>query len=217
MRMLVVNRKSIMSILTTVLVSISFFVVGCGEAEDDTEVEVVVNSQPSIGAIPDQTVNVGGTMEVKVIITDADVADTHTVKASADNTNVATVSVSGTTLTIKAVAVGTATLTVSVTDDSGQDNTAAVPVTFTLTVNELTYDAGDNIEELPTGFWVPQVVSKASFQIARGGQAVIEFNKDGYIENNGVTYTCVSGGGCRIEGARVTKGTIQVTGDAIKN
>ena len=59
--MLVMNRKSIVSILTTVLVSISHFVVGCGEADDDTE--VVVNSQPSIGAIPDQTVNVGGTVE----------------------------------------------------------------------------------------------------------------------------------------------------------
>ena len=141
MKMLVVNRNSIVSILATVLVSISLFVVGCSETEDDTEddtkVEVIVNSQPSIGAIPDQTVDIGGTVEVEVIITDADIGDTHTIKASSDNTDVATVSVAGTTLTIKGVAGGTATLTASATDDSGQDNSAAVPVRFTLTVNEV--------------------------------------------------------------------------------
>lgn len=212
MKMLVMNRKkNLVFILAVVLVSIAVFVIGCGEADDDTEIEIVVNSQPSIGAIPDQTVNVGGTVEVKVIITDGDVGDTHTVEASADNTNVVTVSVSGTTLTIKAVAVGTAMLTVSATDSSGQDNAAAVPGTFTLTVNELTYEPGDNIERLPVGFWVPQVVSGASFQIRRGGEAIIEFRKDGFIENDGTTYTCVSADGCRIEGTRVTKGTIKVT------
>ena len=139
MKMLVVNRNCIVSILATVLVSISFFVVGCSETEDDieddTEPEVVVNSQPSIGAIPNQTVDMGAEVTVAVNITDADVGDTHTVEASSDNTNVATVSISGTTLTIKGVAVGAATLTVSATDDSGQDNAAAVPVIFTLTVN----------------------------------------------------------------------------------
>ena len=39
MKTLTVNRKGIVSILTTVLVSISLFVVGCGEADDDTESE----------------------------------------------------------------------------------------------------------------------------------------------------------------------------------
>lgn len=211
MKTLLANRKIIMSILTTVLVSISLFVVGCGETEDDTETEFVVNSQPSIGAISDQTVDVGGTVEINVIVTDADVGDTYTVSASTDNTNVITVLVSGTTLTIKGVAVGTATLTVSATDSSGQDNAAAVPVTFALTVNEITYEPGENIEGLPVGFWVPQVVSGASFQIVRGGEAIIEFKKGGFIENDGVTYTCTSADGCRIEATRVTKGTIKVT------
>ena len=121
MKMLVIDRKSIVSILIVVLVSVSLFVIGCGEV-DDTETELVVNSQPSIGAIPDQIVDVGSTVEVKVIITDADVGDTHTISASSDKANVATVSVSGPTLTIKGVVGGTATLTVSATDDSEQDN-----------------------------------------------------------------------------------------------
>lgn len=54
MKILVVNRKSIVSILTSVLVSISLFLVGCGEVEDDTEVELAVNNQPSIGVITEQ-------------------------------------------------------------------------------------------------------------------------------------------------------------------
>lgn len=217
MKMLVINRKSIVAVLTTVLVSISLFIVGCGEADDETEVEFVVNSQPSIGAIPDQTVDVEGTVEVNVIITDADIGDTHTILVSSDKANVATVSVSGPTLTIKGVAVGTATLTVFAADDSNQDSADAVPVAFAVTVNETMYDAGENIEGLPDGFWVPQVISGASFQIVRGGKAIIEFRKSGYIKNSGSTYTCVSDGGCRIEDMRVTHGTIQATDDTIEN
>ncbi len=129
------NRTII--VLLSILLA-SFFLIGCSEMEDDTEAELVVNSQPSIGAIPGQTVDVGGTVEVKATITDADVGDTHTVKASSDNTDIATVSVSGTTLTILGVAGGTATLTISATDDSGQDNAAATEVKFEVTVNAVT-------------------------------------------------------------------------------
>ena len=39
MKTLTVNRKGIVSILTLILVFISAFVVGCGEADDDTESE----------------------------------------------------------------------------------------------------------------------------------------------------------------------------------
>ena len=39
MKTLTVNRKGIVSILTLILVFISTFVVGCGEADDDTESE----------------------------------------------------------------------------------------------------------------------------------------------------------------------------------
>ena len=134
---LVVNRNSIVSILATLLVSISLFVVGCSETEDDAEPEVVVNNQPSIGAISDQTVDIGGEVTVVVNITDADVDNTHTISASSNDKAIATVSVKNTTLTINGVAGGLATITVSARDDSGQDNAAAVPVTFVLTVNEV--------------------------------------------------------------------------------
>ena len=131
------DRKRIVSILTIVLVSISLFVVGCGEADDDIydiEVEVVTNSQPSIDTIPDQKVDVGGTMEVNVIVTDADAGDTHIISASSEDTAIVTVAVDNTTLTITGIADGMTTITVSATDNSGQDNAEATPGTFEVTV-----------------------------------------------------------------------------------
>ncbi|MYE91456.1 hypothetical protein F4X33_20955 [Candidatus Poribacteria bacterium] len=107
----------------------SFFFIGCGASEDD-------NNQPSIGTISDKTLNVGDKRKVEVTITDADVDNMHTVNASSDNMTVATVSVRETTLTVTGVEVGNANITVSATDDSGQDNAAAVPLTFGVTVNE---------------------------------------------------------------------------------
>ena len=87
MKILVINRKITLSILMmTVLVSVSFFIIGCGEVDDETEDGLVVNNQPSIETISDQTVDVGNTVEVKIIITDADVGDTHTISAASDDT-----------------------------------------------------------------------------------------------------------------------------------
>ena len=140
MKMFVMHRKIILSILImTVLTSVSILVVGCGEVDDEAETadELVVNNPPSIGAIPDQTVDVGSTVEVEVTITDADVGDTHTINASSDDTTVAAVSVDGASLTITSKAAGTTTITVTAKDDSGQDNAKANPVTFKVSVNEV--------------------------------------------------------------------------------
>ena len=185
MKMLVVNRKSVVSILTIVLVSVFLFIVGCGEADDDTETELVVNSQPSIGPIPDQTVDVGGvvnepppiivnnqpsidaladqtvyvgdTVEVEVHITDPDLDDEHTISATSNDTDVATVSVTETTLSVESIAAGTAIIEIAATDDSDQDNAAAIPGTFIFTVivnnqpsidalADQTINAGDTVE-----------------------------------------------------------------------
>lgn len=135
--MLVMNRKIALSIIATILMSISLFVVGCGEADDEAEDELVVNNQPSIGAIPDQTVDAGSRIEVEVTITDADVGDTHTINASSADTTIAAVSVDEPSLTITGKAAGTTTITVNARDDSGQDNAKANPVKFKVSVNEV--------------------------------------------------------------------------------
>ena len=66
----------------------------------------------------------------------SDVDDIHIISAASDNPNVATVSVETDSVVITGNAAGTTTITVSATDDSGQDNAEAIPVTFMVTVNE---------------------------------------------------------------------------------
>ena len=196
------NRKTLISFFTIIMLVVPILLTGCGE--DDG------NSQPTIKSISDITLDVGDERTVEVNITDADVDDTHTISASSDDTTVATVSVDGATLTITGKAAGTATITVTATDDSGQDNAEATQVTFMVTVNSgsTTYEVGDEITTLPSGFWVPNLLSGASFQ-SSGGQITILFNNGGLIIVGDVTYTCVSKEGCAIVGGEVTKGTIE--------
>ena len=122
------NPKIISLILTVVLFGMFFLFIGCGFLDN--------NSQPTMETITDQTLYVDDETKVEVNITDEDTDDTHIVNASSDNTTIATASVSDTTLTISGIAAGIATITVSVMDDSSQDNAAAIPMAFQVTVNE---------------------------------------------------------------------------------
>ena len=99
--------------------------IGCGQED---------NSQPVIEAIPDIKLNVDAESTVEVNITDADVRDTHSIRASSGDTAIAMVSPNNTTLSISIKAEGVTTITVSVTDDSGQDNAESTPVTFQVSV-----------------------------------------------------------------------------------
>ena len=123
------NLKDNLLILTTVLLGMSFVLIGCGFFDD--------NSQPEVETITDQTLYVGDEAKVELNITDEDTDDTHIINVSSDNTTVATASVNDTTLTLIGITAGTATITISVTDDSIEDNAASTPVTFQVTVNKL--------------------------------------------------------------------------------
>ena len=139
--------RQVFSTTLSILLFTSLFFVGCGASEED-------NSQPSIGTISNKTLNVGDETRLEVIITDADVDDTHIIRASSSDTTVATVSVRDTTLTITGVEVGNADITVSATDDSGQNNAAAIPLTFGVTVNEPppSVQIGIGINQPPSSF-----------------------------------------------------------------
>ena len=122
------NCKIVVSILANVLLVTTLALIGCGAFDD--------NNQPALEPITAQTLDVGDKTTVDVYITDADIEDTHTINASSDDTAIATVFVNAASITITGKAEGIATITVSVTDDSGQDNAAATPVAFKVTVNE---------------------------------------------------------------------------------
>ena len=111
------NRKIIISILMAVSLIISLAFTGCGAFDD--------NGQPIIDPINDKTLDAGDNRSVNVYVTDADVDDTHTIRAFSNDTSIATVSVDEESLTITGIAVGMTTITVSATDDSGQDNAAS--------------------------------------------------------------------------------------------
>ena len=120
--------KGILLTLTTAWFGTLFIFIGCGFLDN--------NSQPTIETITDQTLYVDDKTTVEVNIADEDTDDTHIINASSDNTAIATASASDTTLTISGIAAGIATITVSVMDDSSQDNAAAIPMAFQVTVNE---------------------------------------------------------------------------------
>ena len=96
------------------------------------------NSRPVVSPIAEQTVTVGGSGTVDVMVTDADADDMHTLTATSSNRAVATVSPDNgaLTLTITGVAVGDATITVTARDDSDAANDTSVPVTFPVRVTE---------------------------------------------------------------------------------
>ena len=76
-----------------------------------------------------------------------------------------------------------------------------------------TYGVGESLPNFPSGFFVPGRLSGASF-IYSGGRAVLSFNNGGVVVlQDNTTYTCIASGGCRVEGGRVTSGTIRVTTD----
>lgn len=108
---------------------IPFVLIGCGFFDD--------NSQPELDTITDQTLYVSDEVKIVLNIIDEDTDDTHIIDVSSDDTTVATASVADTTLTIVGIAAGTTTITVSVTDDSSEENAAATPITFQVTVNQL--------------------------------------------------------------------------------
>ena len=71
------------------------------------------------------------------------------------------------------------------------------------------FGVGDALPNFPSGFFVPKLLQKASLTIS-GGRAVLSFQNGGLIElQDGTRYTCVSAGGCSIEGGRVTLGTFK--------
>ena len=139
-------QKCFMFISTFIFTSLLFL--GCGALDD--------NSQPVIEPITDKTLEVGDETRVEINITDADLDDLHTLSAFSDDTSVAAVSVDAAFLTLRGKDVGRTTITVSATDDSGQDNAGATPVTFEVTVNPSppreTLDFGLGINPPPSSF-----------------------------------------------------------------
>ena len=174
------------------------------------------NRAPSaVDSVPAQTMTAGESVVVNLasFFNDPD-NDALRYTATSDHTDVATTSVSGSDVTVAGEASGTATITVTATDPAGLSATQTFGVTVTGGGGggtSRTYQTGENIATLPTGVWFPdQLGGGVSFQIS-SGQALIRFQQNGYIVEGDIRYTCISTGGCRIEGRTVTQGSVRAT------
>ena len=174
------------------------------------------NRAPSVvGSVPAETMTAGESAVINLasFFTDPD-NDALRYTATSDNTDVATTSVSGSDVTVAGEAPGTATITVTATDPAGLSATQTFGVTVTGGGGggtSRTYQTGETIVTLPTGVWFPdQLRGGVSFQIS-SGQALIRFQQNGYIVEGDIRYTCISTGGCRIEGRTVTQGSVRAT------
>ena len=164
------------------------------------------------GTIPPRTLTTGETATVNATpyFNDPD-GDALAYAASSSDPGVASVSVSGSEVTVTAVAQGSATVRIAATDPGGLSAEQSFTVTVQSGGGTRTYQTGETVSTLPTGFWTPDVTSGASFQFS-SGQVTITFNNGGYIEEAGIRYTCRASGGCRIVNRVVTQGTIEASG-----
>ena len=80
-----------------------------------------------------------------------------------------------------------------------------------------TYGTGETITTLPTGSWTPNLLVGGVTVTSVAGQTHVTFDNGAFIVYQGVTYTCIASGGCRIEGRTVTRGTIRATGGGGSN
>ena len=78
---------------------------------------------------------------------------------------------------------------------------------------ETTYGAGDEISDLPTGTWTPDVMVNGTRSVD-GVNTVVQLNNGGYIEEGDYRYTCQSAGGCEISNRSVVSGSIVQTSTA---
>ena len=72
------------------------------------------------------------------------------------------------------------------------------------------FGGGEEIPSVPKGAWTPDHLSRAESTHV-GGVTAIAIRHGGRMGEHGVTYTCMSSEGCRIEGTRVTMGAVLVS------
>ena len=98
-------------------------------------------------------------------------------------------------------------------DDGTYSDTHDVTVIVT-DVDEVVlrdYGPEEEIVGMPTGDWTPDLLSRATHEIVGSAPATVTFEHGGRIEEEGITYTCLSSGGCTIEGIGVVTGMVQAS------
>ena len=177
--------------------------------------DFVPNQNPvAVGAIPAQNLQVGGTALTLGLASHFDDPENGplTYSVSSSDTEVATGMVSNSTLTIDPVEGGSATVTVTASDPGGLTVTQTIEVTVEAVAPPLgeEFGGGQVVPGVPKGEWTPDRLSRAEYTHV-GGETTIVFRHGGRMEEDGVTYTCMTGAGCTIESTSVTTGAVMVS------
>ena len=164
----------------------------------------------TVGSIPDQLLTAGDdptTVNLASYFSDPD-GDVLAYGAVSDNTGVARARVSGSVLTLTPGTAGTATVTVTASDPGGLTTTQSVNVTVQSNVKQ-TYRSGDRIPTWPAGFWVPDFNRDARYTYSN--IVSIRLGPQGYIEEDGIRYTCLRNDFCAMVNGTVTAGPIMAS------
>ena len=164
----------------------------------------------AVGTISEQVLTLGDaptSLNVADNFADPD-GDALSYRAVSDNTAVVQASVSGSVLTLTAAAAGTATVTVTASDPRGLTATQLVSVTVQSTEAQ-TYNSGDRIPTWPAGFWIPDFNRDATYNYS--DIVSIHLGPRGYIEEEGIRYTCFRNDFCSMVDGTVVAGPILAT------
>ena len=164
----------------------------------------------AVGTISEQVLTLGDaptSLNVADNFADPD-GDALSYRAVSDNTAVVQASVSGSVLTLTAAAAGTATVTVTASDPGGLTATQLVSVTVQSTEAQ-TYNSGDRIPTWPAGFWIPDFNRDATYNYS--DIVSIHLGPRGYIEEEGIRYTCFRNDFCSMVDGTVVAGPIMAT------
>ena len=164
----------------------------------------------AVGSIPDQMLTEGDdptTLNLASSFSDPD-GDSLSYGVVSDNTGVVQASVSGSVLTLTAVAAGTAEVTVTASDPGGLSAVQSVSVTVRSAETQ-TYDSGDRIPTWPAGFWIPDFNRDARYNYS--DIVSIRLGPRGYIEEEGIRYTCFRNDFCSMVDGTVVAGPVMAT------
>ena len=161
----------------------------------------------AVGAIPPQTIGVGGraTVNASQYFTDPD-SDALTYSATSSNSGVARASVSGSTVTITGAGAGSATITVTAQDPEGLTATQQARVTV----------SQGNRAPQPVGTIPPQTINAGGTTTVNASQYFSDPDSDALTysatsSNSSVARVSVSGSTVTITGASAGSATITVT------
>lgn len=164
----------------------------------------------SVRGIPDQVLHQGDDPTVLDLTHNFSEPEGEplTYAADSDDPRIVEAAISGTTLVLTPGDTGTTRVRVTAHDPAGLSAFQLVDVTVRLAIGH-TYRTGEKIHTLPAGFWIPDFNHGATYQFSN--LVSIRLEPQGFVEEDGIRYTCFATRTCVISRLTVVAGAITTT------